>query len=45
MDINTTNLAPLVVWATNLPAPVVVNGQNTVTNPISGTRPFFRLSQ
>jgi uncharacterized repeat protein (TIGR03803 family) len=33
------------VWTTNLPAPVVVNGQYTVTNPISGTQQFFRLSQ
>jgi uncharacterized repeat protein (TIGR03803 family) len=33
------------VWTTNLPAPVVVNGLNTVTNPISGTQQFFRLSQ
>ena len=33
------------VWATNLPSPVVVNGQYTVTNQISGTRQFFRLSQ
>jgi hypothetical protein len=33
------------IWATNLPAPVVVNGQNTVTNPISGVQEFFRLSQ
>jgi uncharacterized repeat protein (TIGR03803 family) len=33
------------VWSTNLPSPVVVNGQNTVTNPISGTQQFFRLSQ
>jgi uncharacterized repeat protein (TIGR03803 family) len=31
-------------WRTNSPAPVVVNGQNTVTNPISGTQMFFRLS-
>jgi uncharacterized repeat protein (TIGR03803 family) len=38
---STTNLA-LTVWTTNSPAPVVVNGQNTV---ISGTRQFFRLSQ
>ncbi len=39
-----TNLfAP--VWTTNLPVPVVVNGQNTVTNPISATQQFFRLSQ
>jgi len=33
------------VWTTNLPLPVVVNGQFTVTNPISGTQQFFRLSQ
>jgi uncharacterized repeat protein (TIGR03803 family) len=33
------------VWITNLPAPVVVNGQNTVTNLISGTRRFYRLSE
>jgi len=33
------------VWTTNSPAPVVVNGQNTVTNPISGTQQFYRLSQ
>src|SRR5439155_24183070 len=34
----TTNLIPSAVWTTVSPAPVVVNGQNTVTNPISGTR-------
>jgi uncharacterized repeat protein (TIGR03803 family) len=33
------------VWTTNLPTPVVVNGQYAVTNPISGTQQFFRLSQ
>ena len=33
------------VWGTNSPAPVVVSGQNTVTNPGSGTQQFFRLSQ
>jgi uncharacterized repeat protein (TIGR03803 family) len=33
------------VWTTNLPAPVVVNGQNTVANPITGSQQFFRLSQ
>ena len=39
---STTDLvSPL--WTTNLPAPVVVNGQNTVTQPISGTQQFFRL--
>src|SRR5262249_29603893 len=40
----TTNLISP-VWTTNLPAPVLVNGQNTVTNPINGTQQFFRLSQ
>ena len=42
---STTNLVSPAVWTTDSPAPVVVNGQNTVTNPISGTQQFFRLSQ
>jgi uncharacterized repeat protein (TIGR03803 family) len=33
------------VWNTNLPLPVVVGEQNTVTNPISGTQQFYQLSQ
>jgi len=33
------------VWTTNFPTPVVFNGLVTVTNPISGTQQFFRLSQ
>jgi uncharacterized repeat protein (TIGR03803 family) len=41
---STTNLSSP-VWTTNLPAVVVVNGQYTVTNPISGAQQFFRLSQ
>jgi uncharacterized repeat protein (TIGR03803 family) len=41
---STTKLASP-AWTTNLPAPVVANGQYTVTNPISGTQQFFRLSQ
>jgi uncharacterized repeat protein (TIGR03803 family) len=41
---STTVLIPA-LWTTNLPAPVVVNGQNTVTIPILGTQQFFRLSQ
>lgn len=41
---STTNLISP-VWTTNSPTPVVVNGQNTVTNPISGAQQFFRLSQ
>jgi hypothetical protein len=40
-----TNLTSPAGWSTNSPAPVVVNGQNTVTNPISGTQKFFRLIQ
>ncbi|MEO5804713.1 MAG: SBBP repeat-containing protein, partial [Verrucomicrobiota bacterium] len=42
---STTNLVSPAVWNTNHPAPVVINGQNSVTNPISGTQQFFRLSQ
>ncbi len=39
-----TNLASP-VWNTNLPAPVVVNTNNAVTNGISGTQKFYRLIQ
>ena len=39
-----TNLA-FSAWTTASPAPVVVNGQYTVTNPITGTQQFCRLSQ
>ena len=42
---STTNLGPSAVWATNSPAPVVINGQNVVTNPITGTQQFYRLIQ
>ena len=42
---STMNLGSLAFWTTNSPAPVVVNGQNVVTNPISGAKQFFRLSQ
>jgi hypothetical protein len=42
---STVNLAPPVVWTTNSPAPVLINGQNTVTDPISGTQKFYRLVQ
>ena len=40
-----TNFGSSAIWTTNLPAPVVVNGQNTVTNPISSKQQFFRLGQ
>jgi uncharacterized repeat protein (TIGR03803 family) len=41
----TTNLVSPAIWSTNSTAPVVVSGQYTVTNPISGTQKFYRLSQ
>ena len=41
---STTNLPPT-VWSNVSPAAIVVNGQNTVTNPISGAQQFYRLSQ
>jgi outer membrane protein assembly factor BamB len=37
------NLGASAVWSTVSPLPVVVNGVNVVTNPISGSRMFFRL--
>jgi uncharacterized repeat protein (TIGR03803 family) len=42
---STTNLVSPVTWNTNLPSPIVINGQNIVTNPITGAQQFFRLSQ
>jgi len=42
---STTNLISPVAWTTNSPAPVIVNGQNTVTDPIFGTQKFYRLIQ
>jgi sulfatase modifying factor 1 len=41
---STTNLVSPAVWTTVVPGPVVGNGNNTVTNPISGTQQFYRLS-
>jgi hypothetical protein len=38
-----TNVAKSAAWSTVSPAPVVVNGQNTVTNGLTGTQKFFRL--
>ncbi len=40
-----TNLASPSLWSGVTPAPVVVNGQQVVTNPASGTRKFYRLIQ
>ena len=41
---STSNLAPA-SWSTVSNASVVVDGQNVVTNPMSGTQMFFRLNQ
>jgi uncharacterized repeat protein (TIGR03803 family) len=40
---STTNLDPPALWSTNLPLPVPINGQNTVTNSIAGPQRFYRL--
>jgi uncharacterized repeat protein (TIGR03803 family) len=42
---STHSLVSPVLWASVSPTPVVVNGQNTVTNPIAAIQQFFRLSQ
>jgi len=42
---STTNLVSPAGWTTVSPAAAVVNGQNAVTNPISGAQKFYRLSQ
>jgi uncharacterized repeat protein (TIGR03803 family) len=42
---STTNLASLAIWLPVFPGPAIVNGQNTVTNQISGTQQYYRLSQ
>jgi uncharacterized repeat protein (TIGR03803 family) len=39
---STTNLNPS-LWSAVSPTPLVVNGNNTVTNPISSTPKFYRL--
>jgi uncharacterized repeat protein (TIGR03803 family) len=33
------------VWTSNFPAPLVLNGQESVTVPVTGTQQFFRLRQ
>ncbi len=40
-----TNLISTATWTTVSPVPVIVNGQNTVTNAITGRPAFYRLSQ
>ncbi len=41
---SSTNLVSSAVWTTVSPATVIVNRQNAVTNPISGTQQYFRLA-
>jgi uncharacterized repeat protein (TIGR03803 family) len=40
-----TNLVRMGIWNTVLPGPVDLNGQNTVSNPISGAQQYYRLVQ
>jgi len=40
-----TNLVSPTFWSTNLPAPVILSGLNTVTNPIATAPKFYRLTQ
>jgi uncharacterized repeat protein (TIGR03803 family) len=42
---STTNLVSLPSWTNVFPGPVIVNGRNSVTNPISGKMRYYRLSQ
>ena len=40
-----TNLVPPVAWQTNATPFIVIGGQNVITNHITGSQQFFRLSQ
>jgi hypothetical protein len=42
---SSTNLLSPAAWVTNSSAPVVIAGQNTLTNPITGAQKFYRLIQ
>jgi uncharacterized repeat protein (TIGR03803 family) len=42
---SSTSLGSSAAWSAVSPTNAVVNGQNTVTNPITGSQMFFRLSQ
>jgi len=42
---STTNLVSSTSWTTVSPAAFVTNGQNVVTNSVSGSQKFYRLSQ
>jgi hypothetical protein len=40
---STTSLWSSAVWTYVYPAPIIVNGQKILANPISGTQQFYRL--
>jgi len=40
---STTNFAAPIFWNSVSPGPVLINGQNTVTNPLFGPQRFYRL--
>jgi uncharacterized repeat protein (TIGR03803 family) len=40
-----TNLGPSAIWNANSTVPIVIGGQNVVTNPINDAQMFFRLTQ
>jgi hypothetical protein len=42
---STASLTTPVTWSSVTPAPVIVSGQNAVTNPVAGAKVFFRLRQ
>ncbi|HWD94705.1 MAG TPA: choice-of-anchor tandem repeat GloVer-containing protein [Verrucomicrobiae bacterium] len=42
---STTNLASSPGWSDVFPVAVITSGKNTVTNAVSGTQRFYRLSQ
>jgi uncharacterized repeat protein (TIGR03803 family) len=42
---STTNPVPAAVWSTAFPPPVIVSGQYTVTNLVSGAQGYYRLSR
>jgi hypothetical protein len=42
---SSTNVSPPAVWSTKSPVPVVISGQNVVTNPIAGPQQFYGLIQ
>lgn len=42
---STTDIISPAVWSTVSPTPTIVDGQNAVTNSLSGTQKFYRLIQ